>query len=92
MLCNPVDKNGEGIGDRVTHLVCYTFQPEGGFLGLPVPIQNQFHSLANLDVEQPFALCAPSTKVPEPGVLLGLASGAALLAALDRRRRRARVD
>jgi hypothetical protein len=91
-LCNPVDKNGEGIGDRDTHLVCYTLQPEGGFLGLQVPIQNQFHSLANLDVEQPFALCAPSTKVPEPGVLLGLASGAALLAALDRRRRRARVD
>jgi hypothetical protein len=93
-LCNPVDKNGEGIQDVDTHLVCYTLQPDGGFLGLPVPIQNQFFGLANVGLEQPFAICTPSAKtVPEPGVVVGLVSGAALLAALDRRRRRRkRVD
>ena len=88
-LCNPVDKNGEGIQDVDTHLVCYTLQPNGGFLGVPVPIQNQFFSLANLDVEEAFALCTPSVKtVPEPGFLVSMASGVVLLAGLERRRRR----
>jgi hypothetical protein len=90
-LCNPVDKNGEGIKDSNTHLVCYTLQPEGGFLGFQIPIQNQFFSLASIDVQQTFALCAPSSKaLPEPAVLLGLGSGVVLLAVLDRRRRRQR--
>jgi hypothetical protein len=89
-ICNPVDKNGEGIGDVDSHLACYTYQPEGGFLGVQVPIANQFHSLANVDLEQPFGLCVPSTKLPEPSVALGLGSGVVMLAALDRRRRRKR--
>jgi hypothetical protein len=88
-LCNPVDKNGEGIQDVDTHLVCYTLQPEGGLLGIQVPIQNQFFPLANIDIEHPFAVCAPSAKtVPEPGVFASLVCGMALLAGLDRRRRR----
>jgi hypothetical protein len=92
-LCNPVDKNGEGILDQESHLVCYTLQPEGDFLDFAIPIQNQFFSLANVDLEQPFALCAPSTKtVPEPSLLVALASGVALLTALDRRRRKERTD
>jgi len=88
-LCNPVDKNGEGIQDEDSHLVCYTLQPQGSQLGIPIPIQNQFFSLANTDVNEPFALCVPSVKtVPEPSILLGLASGVALLAGLERRRSR----
>jgi len=92
-LCNPVDKNGEGIQDEDSHLVCYTLQPEGGSLGFQVPIQNQFFALANVVLNQPFAVCAPSAKmVPEPSVLVGLASGVAMLAALGRRRRRGHAD
>jgi hypothetical protein len=94
-LCNPVDKNGEGIQDPSTHLVCYTIQPDGGFLGVPIPFQNQFSAVANIDIDQPIALCAPSTKqVPEPALLLGLASGLMMLGALERRRghRRRRGD
>jgi hypothetical protein len=94
-LCNPVDKNGEGIQDADTHLVCYTIEPEGQGLGLSIPIQNQFFALAEIDLDQPFAVCAPSTKdVPEPTVLIGLVSGMALLAALGRPRQRRwdRVD
>ncbi len=73
-LCNPVDKNGEGIRDPDTHLVCYHLEPTGGSLGLAIPIQNQFFSLANIDIDRPFAVCAPSTKsVPEPAVGVGLA-------------------
>jgi hypothetical protein len=87
-LCNPVDKNGEGIQDVDTHLVCYTIQPQGFSLGLQIPIQNQFFSLVNVDLEQSFGICTPSTKmVPEPGTLLGLMSGAVLLFALQRRRK-----
>jgi hypothetical protein len=91
-ICNPVDKNGEGIDDPATHLVCYNFTPAGGFLGIPVPIANQFHALANVDIEHPFALCAPSTKMPEPTLLIGLGSGVLLLAGLHRRRLRGRTD
>ncbi len=92
-ICNPVDKNGEGIEDSDTHLVCYIVAPEGGFLGLSIPIWNQFFNIApgEIEVAQPFAVCAPSAKeVPEPSVLVGLASGVALLIAVDRRRRRKR--
>ena len=88
-LCNPVDKNGEGILDPDAHLVCYTLQPTGNNLGLAIPIQNQFFSLANVDIGVAHALCAPSLKtIPEPSALLGLGGGLSLLVVLDRRRRR----
>jgi len=70
-LCAPVDKNGEGILNPVTHLTCFkardrsvSFQPPG-----TVFIDNQFTSLA----EQPKTfnlfrvteLCVPSLKNPQ---------------------------
>ena len=93
LFCTPADKNGEGIQDPDTHLVCYIVAPEGGFLGLEISIWNQFFNFApgEIEVAQPFAVCAPSAKeVPEPSVLVGLTSGVALLMAVDRRRRRKR--
>jgi hypothetical protein len=88
-LCNPADKNGEGIANPDDHLVCYLLAPPGGFLGVPIPIQNQFFPTTQIDIGQPFALCVPSVKMlPEPAVVTGLASGLLLLTALDRRRRR----
>lgn len=88
-LCNPADKNGEGIQDPNSHLVCYNLVPTSDILGLQIPIQNQFFPLANLDIEEAFALCVPSVKmVPEPEVVVTLVCGVALLAGLDRRRRR----
>jgi hypothetical protein len=87
-LCIPVDKNGEGIVDPNTHLACYTLESEGVMLGFQIPIQNQFFALTQIDVDQPFAICAPSAmEVPEPTLLFGLASGVTLLGALQRRRR-----
>ncbi len=87
-LCNPVDKNGEGIVDPNTHLVCYTLQPEGGILGFQIPIRNQFFSLANVDLQQPFALCLPAQKqiIPHKVPVLSrvglvVAGGGMLLAA-----------
>jgi hypothetical protein len=100
-LCNPADKNGEGIGNPDDHLVCYQLLPPGGFLGFPIPIANQFFPLANIDIGQPFGLCVPSTKtLSEPPVVpaigrVGLLSIAALLVAsgvrIARRRRAARA-
>ena len=88
-LCNPVDKNGEGIQDPDAHLVCYYLQPASDNLGLSIPIQNQFFILENVDIGSAGALCTPSVKtVPEPSFVLGLGSGLMLLVALDRRRRR----
>jgi hypothetical protein len=89
-LCNPADKNGEGIANPDDHLVCYLLQPPGGFLGIPIPIQNQFFpAQSTIDVGDAFGLCVPSAKaIPEPSFALGLGSCLMLLAALDRRRRR----
>ena len=87
-LCNPADKNGEGIQDPNSHLTCYKIQPIGQPLGFQVPVSNQFFSLANIDINEAFAVCVPSAKmVPEPGVMISLVCGAAMLAGLDRRRR-----
>ena len=82
-LCNPVDKNGEGIQDVDTHLVCYTIQPPGNSLGLSVPIQNQFFSLTSVDLDRAISLCVPSTKTLIPPAIPSIGRvGIALLSAL----------
>jgi hypothetical protein len=67
LLCNPADKNGEGITNPDDHLVCYLLQPPGGFLGIPIPILNQFFpAQETIDIGEPFGLCVPSTKALVP--------------------------
>ena len=65
MLCNPVDKNGEGIADKENHLVCYQIQddPTGEFERVrEVEVQNQF-GRTTLWVGVPGeTLCLPSKK------------------------------
>lgn len=46
-LCNPVDKNDEGIADPDTHLVAYTLRPDDVIIDQTVAISNQFHSEGN---------------------------------------------
>ena len=69
LLCNPVDKNGEGIINPDGHLVCYSItdvegQPE--FEWRPVEIEDQFtdNSLGTRrsDCRGSSLLCVPSTK------------------------------
>ena len=66
MLCNPVDKNGEGISDATAHLVCYSIkdvakpkQPK--FVARSVQADNQFGSL-QLKATKSSSLCVPSEK------------------------------
>jgi hypothetical protein len=60
LLCNPVDKNGEGIPNPLAHLVCYEIkQPH--FRQRDVLVSNQFGQ-AQLKVKAPELLCVPSTK------------------------------
>lgn len=93
LLCNPADKNGEGVVNFDDHLVCYGVTPAGSTLGIAVPIANQIYPHVNIDLFNPFAVCVPSLKVlPEPGVLLSLGSGLVLLGWLDQRRRRRASD
>ncbi len=65
MLCNPVDKNGEGIVDKDNHLVCYQIHddPSGSFQRVrEVAVQNQFGQ-TQLWVGVPAeTLCLPSMK------------------------------
>ena len=64
LVCNPVDKNGEGINDPATHLVCYRIRDARGepeFEARVVITEDQFGELL-LEVEEPELLCVPALK------------------------------
>jgi hypothetical protein len=66
-LCNPVDKNGEGILDPATHLTCYDVKPRkhGSAprrLNLDVLVSNQFDAEQRFGVKKPRTVCVPSQK------------------------------
>ncbi len=69
LLLVPVYMNGEGIGDEVTHLVCYELKnPDGKGTGVEpkedVTVVNQFNDLAGdqvMEVKKLKMLCVPST-------------------------------
>ena len=64
MLCNPADKNGEGILEPKTHLVCYEIKGRRKLpSGLRLSVDNQFtleQILKTSKTEN--LLCVPSTK------------------------------
>ena len=66
LLLVPVDKNGEGIDDEATHLVCYELKNPGGRgTQVDVAVVNQFNDLVGdqvLEVNKLKMLCVPSTK------------------------------
>ena len=67
LLLVPVDKNGEGIDDEATHLVCYELKNPAGGRGtqVDVAVVNQFNDLVGdqvLEVNKLKMLCVPSTK------------------------------
>ncbi len=64
LICNPVDKNGEGINNPTAHLTCYRIedvsdQPE--FEERDVIINDQFGELT-FEVKRPKLLCVPTEK------------------------------
>lgn len=65
MMCNPADKNGEGITDPVAHLCCYKIK--GNKLPTPAEVEtsDQFGDL-RLRVKSPKMLCEPCTKAAAP--------------------------
>jgi hypothetical protein len=73
LLCNPVDKNGEGIPSPSCHLVCYRIKDAVGQTPLPpqdVLVTDQFtsgdvHAFTG-DCRKVAYLCVPSTKTELP--------------------------
>jgi hypothetical protein len=61
LLCNPVDKNGEGIRNSVDHLVCYKIKAPKLAPPPEVEVENQLGAL-RLEAKDAFLLCVPSTK------------------------------
>ena len=64
-LCNPVDKNGEGIVNFQRHLVCYEVNtdPIGPFPpAIDVITANQFTEQSMTAIIPPRTLCVPSKK------------------------------
>ena len=62
LLCNPVDKNGEGITDPTAHLRCYRIKDLSGqakFQRRDVTVQNQLGN-ETATVTKPRLLCVPS--------------------------------
>ena len=68
MLCNPVDKNGEGMPDPKYHLVCYEINddPQGMTERVKeVEVRDQFYK-GPLWVGSSNILCVPADKRYEP--------------------------
>lgn len=63
-LCTPTSKNGGGIINQTTHLVCYGIVDPAVNLG--IEIKNQFER-RKLTANAPRKLCVPSTKQVLPG-------------------------
>ena len=64
-LCNPVDKNGEGIRLPDDHLVCFsvkTISEDPKFMKRDVSVTNQFVGDEKLKLKKKHVLCVPSTK------------------------------
>lgn len=67
-LCNPVDKNGEGIPDKDYHLVCYRIQddPTGPYQRVKeVQVKDQFYK-GPLWVGMSDMVCVPAMKQYDP--------------------------
>jgi hypothetical protein len=70
-VCNPADKNGEGINDPTAHEMCYQIRDAGGqprFLRRDVQVVNQFGEQV-LTVLRPESLCVPAEKDGVPSAL-----------------------
>jgi hypothetical protein len=68
LLCNPVDKNGEGIEHPLDHLLCYQVKPAKGQLKHvrvvgQIFLENQFGS-GRVDTIKEDLLGVPATKTP----------------------------
>jgi hypothetical protein len=59
-ICNPADKDQEGIQDPTAHAMCYAIR-ETGFARRQVVVQNQFGE-QTLNVIRPAELCTPAAK------------------------------
>jgi cysteine-rich repeat protein len=70
-ICNPVDKNGEGIADPTAHQVCYTNRDDrsavGKFAKRTIEVSNQF-GLQRLIVQRPNHVCLPAAKAIDPAL------------------------
>jgi len=65
-LCSPADKNGSGIQDPASHLLCYRIRtnPTRPAIAGPLYINNQFDEL-DIAVTGTRELCLPTTLVPD---------------------------
>jgi len=69
LLCNPVDKNGEGVVDPVAHLVCYTIGSSSAFRAKQIGVVDQFGAQVVTTLpgrcSSRAVLCVPSEKNPD---------------------------
>ncbi|MDJ0848781.1 MAG: hypothetical protein QNK04_10410 [Myxococcota bacterium] len=80
LLCNPADKNGEGIMNTDDHLVCYRANPAVPF-EFQTDVVTQFDPGGPVTIFEAFAFCAPSSKTLPPKTPSVSAGGALVLGA-----------
>lgn len=65
-LCNPVDKNGEGVVNKKNHLVCYGIKDDPAGPTDPIEevvVKNQFGEMRMWVGVPANSLCLPSSKI-----------------------------
>jgi hypothetical protein len=65
LVCNPVDKNGEGIKNPLPHLCCYKLKSKALNPKPKVEIESQFQK-SQLELKKAQLLCAPCSKTVLP--------------------------
>lgn len=69
LLCNPVDKNGEGVPQPASHLTCYKIKDAPGFAPRSVMVEDQFTDQDLQAIQgscrKAALLCVPSEKNPQ---------------------------
>jgi hypothetical protein len=64
-ICNPADKNGEGIANPDGHLMCYKFLDRSRASSVPVRVTDQFGT-EDLRTSSANVLCVPALKNCDP--------------------------
>jgi hypothetical protein len=65
-VCAPVDKNGEGINDPNTHLVCYGIKATRLSEPRPRALVSSQVQMTQFELKKPKLLCVPATKTLLP--------------------------
>jgi len=69
LVCNPTDKNGEGIQNASDHLTCYKMKGKDGKIDKSLRPKVEAHNqlgTVQLELKKAYVVCVPSSKTIIP--------------------------